>query len=212
MKIIGLVGVIGAGKGTVADMLVEHGYSKISFADTLKDMCAILFGWPRHLLEGDTKESREWREQTDDWWSAKLNIPDFTPRLALQLIGTDALRNHFSKDIWILALERKLSSMPDDARVVIPDVRFINEFTLLHSLGGKIVEVRGDERPVWYYTALSANTGSSQHERIMRTTYGHVHASEWAWVGGRVDGTIINDSTLASLEQTVLMALLTWLN
>ena len=36
--IIGVVGFIGSGKGTVADILVEkHGFVKLSFADAVKD-------------------------------------------------------------------------------------------------------------------------------------------------------------------------------
>ena len=66
MKVIGVCGLIGGGKGTVADILVgEFGFEKLSFADSLKDMIASIFGWRRELLEGDTKESREWREQVD---------------------------------------------------------------------------------------------------------------------------------------------------
>lgn len=61
--IVGICGLIGSGKGTVADMLVgEFGFTKISFADSLKDAVAAVFGWPRNLLEGDTDESRSWRE------------------------------------------------------------------------------------------------------------------------------------------------------
>jgi len=47
--IIGICGLIGSGKGTVADILVEeHGYQKLSFADALKDGVAAMFNWPRH--------------------------------------------------------------------------------------------------------------------------------------------------------------------
>ena len=36
--IIGICGLIGSGKGTVADILVEnHNFEKLSFADKLKD-------------------------------------------------------------------------------------------------------------------------------------------------------------------------------
>ena len=57
--IIGICGLIGSGKGTVADILEqEHGFIKVSFADSLKDAVAAVFGWPRSLLEGDTEESR----------------------------------------------------------------------------------------------------------------------------------------------------------
>lgn len=68
--IVGLVGFIGAGKGTVADLLVErHDFFKESFANSLKDACSSIFGWNREMLEGDTPESRAWREQPDKWWS-----------------------------------------------------------------------------------------------------------------------------------------------
>ena len=62
--IIGICGLIGSGKGTVADVLVdEHGFQKISFADKLKDAVSVLFDWDRDMLEGETSESRFWREK-----------------------------------------------------------------------------------------------------------------------------------------------------
>ena len=43
--IVGLVGFIGAGKGTIADLLVErHNFIKESYANSLKDACSIIFG------------------------------------------------------------------------------------------------------------------------------------------------------------------------
>ena len=109
MKIIGVCGLIGGGKGTVADILVNnHTFHKYSFADSLKDMVANVFNWPRHLLEGDTKESRDWREQRDEWWSARLGIENLTPRWILQYWGTDVCRVNFHEDIWIASLENKL--------------------------------------------------------------------------------------------------------
>ena len=49
--LIGICGLIGSGKGTVADTLVnDHGFTKISFADKLKDSVATMFDWDRNLL------------------------------------------------------------------------------------------------------------------------------------------------------------------
>ena len=74
--LIGIVGLISSGKGTVADRLVEkHGYQKDSFAKSLKDAVASMFNWDRTMLEGDTESSRHWREQPDKFWSEKFGKP-----------------------------------------------------------------------------------------------------------------------------------------
>ena len=59
--IIGVTGFIGSGKDTIANYLVaKHGFVRDSFAGTLKDAVAQVFGWDRELLEGLTPEAREW--------------------------------------------------------------------------------------------------------------------------------------------------------
>ena len=130
--IIGICGLIGSGKGTVADMLEkEHSFVKVSFADSLKDVVAAVFRWPREVLEGDTEESRAWREQVDTWWANKLKMPNLTPRWILQQWGTEVCRVGFHDDIWIASIERKLDS---NINYVIPDTRFPNEIDLIKKL------------------------------------------------------------------------------
>jgi hypothetical protein len=105
--ILGICGLIGAGKDTIADYLVNiHEFKRESFATTLKDAVAHVFGWDRDLLEGRTKQSRAWREQRDEWWSARLGM-DITPRWVLQFWGTEVARRSFHDDIWIASLENK---------------------------------------------------------------------------------------------------------
>ena len=83
--LVGFVGQIGAGKDTAADFLVNtHGFRRDSFASSLKDAVSMIFGWDRTLIEGRTKESREWRDQVDPWWSSRLKMPGLTPRFILQ--------------------------------------------------------------------------------------------------------------------------------
>ena len=160
--IIGLVGFIGSGKGTVGELLVQdHGFIQDSFAAPLKDAVANIFGWDRQMLEGSTKDSREWREQLDEFWSKAFGRP-FTPRLALQLMGTEAGRNVFHQDLWVASLLNRCGQRGGDT--VITDVRFKNEVTAVQKEGGIVVRVRRGAEPAWFHTALCANRfGSAGH-------------------------------------------------
>ena len=201
--IVGISGFINSGKSTVATQLTEEfGFKKDSFATSLKDACALMFDWPRAMIEGDTKESREWREETDQWWSEKLGIPNFSPRLALQLVGTDSLRNHFNQGIWFMTLENRVRKNPSQ-HVVISDVRFPNEVKFIQEQGGVMIRVDRGQPPVWFETALMANKGNSIAKDIMSKTYSEAHFSEWAWVGQKYDYVISNDSNLEHLQAQV---------
>ena len=49
--IIGVCGFIGSGKDTIADYLTNfHGFRRESFAGSLKDAVAQVFGWDRTML------------------------------------------------------------------------------------------------------------------------------------------------------------------
>jgi hypothetical protein len=201
--IIGIVGFIGSGKGTVGSYLVKnHDFSATSFAKTLKDATAAIFNWPRDLLEGDTEHSREWREQTDPWWSKKFGRP-ITPRWVLQYIGTDVMRMHFNSNIWIWSVEKQI--VESGKNTVITDVRFPNEIKMIEDMGGKVIWVRREKLPEWYGMAQAANDpmflhAPEAHDEMVKLG---VHPSEWAWVGCKVDYTIHNDGTLDDLYGNV---------
>lgn len=201
--IIGLLGFIGSGKDTIAKYLVnEYNFTQESFSGALKDTCSVIFDWPRHMLEGDTLESREWREIPDTWWSRNLGIDNFSPRLALQLIGTDALRNHFNQDLWFLTVQNKIRKNSDKP-VVISDVRFPNEIKFIQEQGGSLIRINRGHLPVWYETALMANKGNSIAREVMTQTYSSAHYSEWAWVGSKVTHEIQNNGTVEELQNQI---------
>jgi hypothetical protein len=201
--IVGLLGFINSGKGTVASQLVnEYNFRQDSFASSLKDACAVMFDWPRHLLEGDTTESREWREIVDPWWSEKLGISNFSPRYALQIMGTDVLRNNFHQDLWFITVENRIRKNPNQ-NVVISDVRFPNEIKFIQEQGGSLVRINRGPAPVWYETALLANKGNSLAKEAMTKTYSSAHFSEWAWVGSKIDYELNNDGSLDFLKGQV---------
>ena len=198
--IIGFCGFIGSGKDTVADYLVnDHGYRRESFANTLKDAVASIFGWDRTMVEGRTKEAREWREQIDPWWADRLAMPTLTPRWVLQYWGTEVCRKTFHDDIWIASLENKLRQSKDD--IVVSDVRFPNEIKAIKNLGGKIIWIKRGELPSWYESAVQANAGSNIHTNNMKIS--KIHASEWAWVGTKFDHEITNDATIDELYRKI---------
>jgi len=194
--IIGLVGFIGSGKGTVGDIFESHGYIKDSFAKPLKDACSMMFGWPRELLEGDTEVSRKWREEPDNFWSEKFGH-SFSPRLALQLMGTEAGRDVFHKDIWVMSLLNRAKGKD----VVVTDVRFKNEIEYIQKNGGRIVRVKRGDEPHWYKLAEDAASGFSSAIMGMREL--DIHRSEWDWVGSEFNFTIYNNGTLDELGNEV---------
>lgn len=110
-----------------------------SFAAPIKDVVASLFGWSRTALEGDTPESRAWREMADPWWAERLGIAGLTPRWALQRVGTEAMRQGVHADVWVAAMERRLQLA--EGRVVVSDVRFANEAAAIRAAGGVLVRV-----------------------------------------------------------------------
>lgn len=200
--IIGVCGFIGSGKDTIADYLVNiHQFRRESFANTLKDAVAQVFGWDRDLLEGRTRQSREWREQVDPWWSARLDIPHLTPRWVLQYWGTEVCRKGFHDDIWIAALENKLRNSQDD--IVISDCRFPNEIKSIRNAGGIVIRVIRGPEPEWFDAAISANRGPNgnvswalSRAKLERLK---VHASESSWVGTKFDALIDNNSSMDHL-------------
>ena len=159
--IIGICGFIGSGKDTIADYLVNlHGFRRESFANSLKDAVAQVFGWDRTMLEGRTKQAREWREQVDPWWAQRLDMPTLTPRWVLQYWGTEVCRKGFHDDIWIAALEARLARRSDNT--VISDVRFPNEVKAIRAQGGKIIWIQRGTIPHWYDIACKANRGDTK--------------------------------------------------
>ena len=213
--IIGICGFIGSGKDTVADYLVNfHGFRRDSFASTLKDAVSVVFGWDRELLEGRTTEARAWREQVDPWWAERLNMPNLTPRLVLQLWGTEVARKGFHDDIWIASLENKLRGSQDN--IVISDCRFPNEIKSIKQAGGKVVWVQRGDLPDWYSVALLDNKSQGKHATAdkekrqigMRYQYPDVHASEWAWIGTEFDAEIDNNGSIEELYAQVKNLLL----
>jgi hypothetical protein len=203
--IIGICGFIGSGKDTIADYLTNfYGFRRESFANSLKDAVAHVFGWDRTMLEGRTKQAREWREQVDPWWAERLDMPNLTPRWILQWWGTEVCRKGFHDDMWIASLENKLRNSTDD--IVISDCRFPNEIKSIKEAGGIVIRVKRGEDPEWYRDACDVNAGPGcinwSRAKSSMAKLG-IHASETAWCGTEFDAILTNDTTVDDLYAAV---------
>jgi hypothetical protein len=204
--IVGILGFIGSGKGTVGEILTEYGFHPISFAEGVKDVASEMFGWPRSFLEGDTENSRIFREQPDPFWTQELGY-EFTPRKALQLLGTEVGRDIFHPDFWVIKAKAKMQNLMSQGveNFVITDVRFPNEMKMIQDEGGIAIEVQRGILPHWYSIAARANRGDNKAIQFMEEQ--NVHESEWKWVGSTVDYQIDNNGTKEDLRKKVVTCL-----
>ena len=186
--LIGIVGLIGSGKDTVAQRLVDkHGYRRDSFAKSLKDAVSSMFNWDRDMLEGSTKESREWREQPDVFWSKQFGKP-VTPRWVLQYFGTEVMRGQMYDAIWVDSCLGRYNGKP----TVISDTRFPNEVDQIRARGGKIIRVKEGKDPEWFTNYIEGNMIPK-----------NVHSSEYVWARSECDHVILNDGSLEDLYKHV---------
>ena len=189
--LIGICGLIGSGKDTVAQNLIDnHNFVKISFADKLKDAVGVMFNWDRTLLDGKTDESRNWREQIDQYWTQETGR-EITPRLVLQEFGTECMRNGFYDGIWVSLTRKHIIDNPN-TNFVIPDVRFPNEAKMLYEINGEVWRVKRGQDPIWF--RIYQDVGVEPKD---------VHASEWAWAHTKFSQTIDNNGTLLDLKNQV---------
>jgi len=180
--LIGVVGLIGSGKDTVSKRLEQkHGFRRDSFAKSLKDAVSAMFNWDREMLEGNGDDSRQWREQPDEFWSKKFG-KTVTPRWVLQHFGTEVMRQHMHDAIWIDSCLSRYDGQP----TVISDTRFQNELKTIKEHGGEIILVKRGELP----------TREQMQER-------GAHKSEWDWMGWGFDHVIDNDGTKQELFEKV---------
>jgi len=204
-NIISLSGLIGSGKDLMGEYLnKKYGFEQFSFAGNLKDIISILFGWDRYLLEGKTEESRNFRETVDEWWSEKLKIENFTPRKAMQLLGTELFRKNFNQQIWIFSLIKKLEKTnTNNSKYVITDCRFLSEYNFLKEINCFFVLIERPPLPVWYEELMKINSvyenkienkEKNKREKEIIQKY-NIHESEAQITKIKYDYIIKNDGT-----------------
>ena len=116
-KVILLAGCKRAGKDTLANRIIERlsagSCERYSFADPLREVCSIAFGFTEEDYGDDRKEvlNLEW---------------GISPRQALIQVGTEYFRKQVHPDIWIKATLRRMAQSAAQY-IFVTDCRFHNE-------------------------------------------------------------------------------------
>ncbi len=196
MSLIGFGYKLGVGKTTCADFLKD--YTKLSFASGVKDETAEFLRnlgvkFKTENLYGSQKDKDEVFFVPISDWCCLTPVELFTPakefishskpgfisltfRQTLQLWGTEYRRRQ-DPDYWVKRLEEKLVGLE---KVVIDDVRFLNEVEMVQRLGGRVIRI---DRP-------GPNESTHASENELNDFDG--------W-----DGVIVNDGTLEDLAEKV---------
>jgi hypothetical protein len=147
INLIGITGHAGAGKDTIKDFLLStyKNYYSLAFAEPLKAAASVAFGIP---LEDFSDPAT--KELDNDFWNV-------SPRSIAQFVGTEMFRETMGKlipetgsDFWIKRAAMRLNNVYVPAEegefsegdtVVIPDVRFQNEYDFIVGNGGVVIHV-----------------------------------------------------------------------
>lgn len=171
MRFLGITGLAGSGKDTVAELIKENytGNTMLyALADPLKQACATAFGIPVDDFYDEIK-----KEEIEPFWG-------LTRRDILQRFGTKAMRNTFGNDFWIKRAQNFVehAEKQDIDLLVVTDIRFNNEAEWLINMGGILVEVIRD---------------------ALELEEKHLHCSELG-VDSEIEWTVVNDDTLEELR------------
>lgn len=154
-----------SGKDTAARALtIVPGWTHESFAAPIRAAA-------RALLDIDEVELNRIKHEPQEVLGGK-RLRDF-----MQLMGTEFGRDMIHPDMWRQALKYRIR---DKKKVVITDLRFVNEAALVHSLGGIIIKI---ERP--------------------SLTEEDAHRSEVELHSELIDHVIVNDGSIYQLHQRV---------
>lgn len=153
MEIIGLSGFARSGKDEAANILVnEFGFKQVAFADKLREVLYALNPLvdieiedyevninidERIIHSGHTEQNIYVQDVIDEYGWGGYKETRFGPeiRRLLQRLGTEAGRQTLWDSIWI---DASLTGHPEDAKIVVSDARFFNEFDAIRARGGYV--------------------------------------------------------------------------
>jgi hypothetical protein len=160
--LIGLCGPAGAGKNTVAELLIDSdrcSFHQMAFADPLYECISVITG-----ISVAGLQKRDVKEAVIPWLGK-------SPRQMLQSMGTEWGRDSIHPEIWVrIAMERAVPHLATGRGVVVTDVRFDNEAQAIINAGGEVWRVtRADWRCLDASTADHKSEAGVSDHLIART-------------------------------------------
>jgi hypothetical protein len=113
-QIVAFIGRAGSGKDYQCQLLQQKEFTRIAFADALRDVTADIIRWPLHEL----------LKIYDDFKTGDV-FPGYTGRQILENVGA-AVRK-YDDDFWVNAALHTIKSN-NYKKVCISDMRYINEY------------------------------------------------------------------------------------
>ena len=177
--VIGIMGRKRAGKNEFAEALGSasgrtDGVYVFAFADAIRD---IMYAVDPIIGYEDGEFVRYATVVDERGYEAAKEYPEF--RQFAQRLGTEGGRAVFGENVWVDLVMRKVAELPEDALVLIPDVRFPNEYDAIKGGGGYVVRV---DRP---------SLVEDEHDS---------HASETEWLDLEPDTVVRNEGPLSDLR------------
>lgn len=169
-KIIGITGHANSGKDTLADYIILYknpSFVKYAFAKPIKDIMIEHLGFTYQQCY-----DQKLKQEQDKFWN-------ISPRNVMLLIGTKMFRENWRYDFWVKLMQKKIIDNPNQ-NIIISDVRFPNEGSLIKKYGGKIICVERLNNPIKVD-----------------------HVSEQGLPNELIDYTIKNDSTLQNYYKKI---------
>lgn len=139
IKLLGISGKRESGKSTLAHFLGEYGYTRISLATPLKEMCKALYNLSNEQVYGKDKETPTVYKRSGGEFLTPRDI----------LIREGCLKRSINPNFWCDLLYRSLEKdhMFED-KFVIDDIRFINEIEYFKKLGCKFIRLERTEEDI----------------------------------------------------------------
>ena len=139
---IGLMGRARTGKDTAAGLLVPYGYTRLAFAEPLRDLAVEVDPYVG-VVDG---RAVRYTEAVMAVGYERAKDDHLELRRVLQRLGTGA-RHVLGDSVWVDALAALVDAMPVWAPVVVTDVRFPNEAERLRQLGFVMVRLTRTAAP-----------------------------------------------------------------